>query len=533
MADFLSTLLITAGCAWLAALPILPLRRAAKIPAGIRLALLSLPAVLMLVPLPLLFHQTKILPASAPLQIGGVFPLAGPFIPPSGGEAAAAPVLLGTRGTVTVIVGLWGAGAAICLISQLAAFLSLRRFFAQRQAPPQEVTEQVAQLCGSLGIRRPPQAAVCPPLHTPLLTGILRPAILLPSVSFSSEELSLILRHELTHLKKRHLLLQALVRLAAAVHWFHPLGWLLLRWIPPLCEEDCDQTVSSALSHHQRKQYGLVVLRFSGAPAYSGCASLTSPRQNMERRLRSIMNPTHTTAKAKWLTALAAAVLCCSSCAFSYAVAPADVQSPQAPVSSQLGELPVENLPTSEEALPELPESAVSSKETPSEAPEASSSDVAQPPTEEISLLSKGPVDESVQQAQPSAEKTEEEEIPVSHPLGQATVSAAFGQINLFTYHEGLDLAADKGSEISAFCDGTVLEAAFDSKDGNYLILDHGGGLTTMYAHCDSLLVEAGEAVQRGQAIATVGQTGNATGPHLHFEIRQDGQSLDPEPYLD
>lgn len=67
---------------------------------------------------------------------------------------------------------------------------------------------------------------------------------------------------------------------------------------------------------------------------------------------------------------------------------------------------------------------------------------------------------------------------------------------------------------------------------GNAVIIDHGNGLATMYAHSQELYVSEGQTVQRGQAIAAVGSTGLSTGPHLHFEVRKDGEPVDPAAYL-
>ena len=100
-------------------------------------------------------------------------------------------------------------------------------------------------------------------------------------------------------------------------------------------------------------------------------------------------------------------------------------------------------------------------------------------------------------------------------------------------YHNGIDIPALKGTEITAVLDGKVLEAGFDAQEGNYLILDHGEGLETVYAHCQSLAVEAGMAVSQGEVIAAVGSTGVSTGPHLHFGVRQDGTYQDPVAYFD
>lgn len=99
-------------------------------------------------------------------------------------------------------------------------------------------------------------------------------------------------------------------------------------------------------------------------------------------------------------------------------------------------------------------------------------------------------------------------------------------------FHYGTDFAADAGTDIAAFADGTVLAAGQDAGYGNYVKLDHGSGFVTLYGHCSALLVQAGQTVTAGQTIARVGATGQATGPHLHFELIHEGVYLNPEFYL-
>lgn len=93
--------------------------------------------------------------------------------------------------------------------------------------------------------------------------------------------------------------------------------------------------------------------------------------------------------------------------------------------------------------------------------------------------------------------------------------------------HPGIDFAAEEGAEIYAVAGGIVTTADYDVEKGNYVVLDHGGGLETEYQHMKSLLVSAGQSVVQGQVLGYVGSTGNSTGPHLHFEARQDGAPAD------
>ena len=99
-------------------------------------------------------------------------------------------------------------------------------------------------------------------------------------------------------------------------------------------------------------------------------------------------------------------------------------------------------------------------------------------------------------------------------------------------FHQGLDIAAPMGTTITASAGGTVISAGWYGGYGNYILLDHGGGVATGYGHCSQIFVQAGQAIQKGQAIGAVGSTGASTGPHLHFEVRVNGQPVDPAPRL-
>jgi murein DD-endopeptidase MepM/ murein hydrolase activator NlpD len=96
------------------------------------------------------------------------------------------------------------------------------------------------------------------------------------------------------------------------------------------------------------------------------------------------------------------------------------------------------------------------------------------------------------------------------------------------TRHAGVDLAGDEGEPIRAAASGVVVRAGPRAGYGEAIELAHGDGRTTLYAHASELLVREGETVAAGQPIARVGETGRATGPHLHFEVRQGGQPVDP-----
>lgn len=113
----------------------------------------------------------------------------------------------------------------------------------------------------------------------------------------------------------------------------------------------------------------------------------------------------------------------------------------------------------------------------------------------------------------------------------RGSISSPFG-MRWGRMHDGIDIAASMGSQISAALDGTVNYAGWEDGYGNLIKINHGNGLETMYGHCSSILVKNGESVKKGQKIGLVGSTGNSTGPHVHFEVRVDGKPQNPMQYL-
>jgi murein DD-endopeptidase MepM/ murein hydrolase activator NlpD len=94
--------------------------------------------------------------------------------------------------------------------------------------------------------------------------------------------------------------------------------------------------------------------------------------------------------------------------------------------------------------------------------------------------------------------------------------------------HRGIDIAVSEGTPIRAAGGGMVAGAAFDPEYGLFVLIEHPGGYQTMYGHASRLLVEAGQHIEPGEIIALAGSTGRSTAPHLHFELRREGQLIDP-----
>jgi murein DD-endopeptidase MepM/ murein hydrolase activator NlpD len=104
--------------------------------------------------------------------------------------------------------------------------------------------------------------------------------------------------------------------------------------------------------------------------------------------------------------------------------------------------------------------------------------------------------------------------------------------LHITRMHSGCDFGAPIGTSIHCVADGEVIHSSYMRGYGNVVIVDHGGGLSTVYAHCSRINVNDGQRVRRGQVLGAVGNTGLSTGPHLHFEVRVNGRPVNPIKYL-
>lgn len=134
-------------------------------------------------------------------------------------------------------------------------------------------------------------------------------------------------------------------------------------------------------------------------------------------------------------------------------------------------------------------------------------------------------------------EKVKQETVPQGRPVKYSWVSSLFGKrrdpfTGLPEKHQGVDFAGRTGSDVTAVAGGIVTRARRNGAYGNLVEIDHGNGYMSRYAHNKDLLVKAGEVVKRGHVIATLGNTGRSTGPHVHFEVLKDGAQIDPMKFV-
>lgn len=376
---------------------------------------------------------------------------------------------------ITVLSWLWLGGLVLMLGVKLICYVAfLGKVKRHSHICEDEQSDKMMQeISNRLRIRRDVKLYWSSEIDTPLLMGFFRPSVYLPENSWTAEQRKMILLHEFFHLKGGHLFIQLFLLVATAVHWFNPVIYLVGGELKAALEESCDAAVLRQSSLKTRRLYGKTVLETAcrqrkEIPAIS--APFSARRSRLKDRCQRILVSDGTLCRGRGLVFGICAIMT------ALVIACALVPKPQVSADGQ-----------------------------------------------------KTPVTSVEQGIQPDgfSDRMENWLFPVE---GELYVTAPYGE-KFYSFHKGLDVTRDgiSGEEIHAAQSGVVVTAnTLPHSYGNYVVIDHGGGYQTTYAHCQSLTVAVGQQVVQGETIAYVGTTGNSTGPHLHFEVQKDGESLDP-----
>ncbi len=305
-------------------------------------------------------------------------------------------------------------------------------------------------------------------MTAPLTYGIFRPVILLPrDLAAGEEQLRCIVTHEYVHIRRFDALRKLVLALTLTVHWFNPAVWLLFHLAGRDMELFCDQIALKQLGEAQRKTYAGTLLQ--AAERQSERIPLCSffGKSMIEERILMMKQKKNVTVLAGILSVL---LLLGVTTAFA-----TTAEDPEAPYRGTAEAV--------EEPVPVVAE-----------------------PIEAGSEALVWPAE------------------------GCDTVSGPFGKTNPVTgvTTDHITIAGEKGTNILAVAAGTVVDSGWHNQWGNYLEIDHGNGLTTMYTHLDESKVDRDMTVEQGQIIATMGQSGTAIGPCLGFYLADGGETVDP-----
>lgn len=417
-------------------------------------------------------------------------------------------------------------------------------------------------------------------IETPFTAGFLKPVIYLPE-GLNQTDLEMVMEHEKTHIRRRDYLIKTVAYVITCIHWFNPLVWLSFKLMETDMETSCDEAVLKRVGYDKKKAYARTLLSMSKNHVMEiGSCPLAFGESHVKARIKNAVKQK----KVKTWIAVVSAVLVCGAAivllvnsggnktAENEVDVPYEVNTvsdsdnsdkaarSDAPVTDDVSETdnaPVtDNAPETDDA-PETDNAPVTDNASVTE--NAFVTDNASIIEEEIRLqritenapeTDDAPVtDESVEIPYEAEENPGNEtdgdaailregvytdqEILYSCPLEDITISAAYGTrihpvTGEETYHGGIDFAAQAGTPVYAAADGSVLETGTDSEYGNYIIILHDNGDMTYYTTCDEILAQEGQNVTRGEQIATVGNTGMSTGPHLHFAVSRGGAFIEP-----
>lgn len=306
-------------------------------------------------------------------------------------------------------------------------------------------------------------------LSAPVLIGLIKPVLYIPDGDLSDRETEYIFKHELTHFKRKDLWYKHFSSFVCTVHWFNPIVYLILREIDECCEISCDCETVKNYTDTQKSEYMRLILRLlqnSLTNTNSFSLTMTGARRTIERRFKMIRKYNK---KSKIITVISVfcAVILCGAAAYA---------------SGTLSNgLLMRRLGADENATVNL--ETVLSK---------------------IGFTNNGFL------------------------LPNGDITAPFGKQPNGKIHTGIDYSEKKGDPVYAGADGTVSEAKYSPSLGYYIIISHENEYTSLYAHLSEINVSEGDTALRGQIIGKVGASGMATGPHLHFEIRKNGEAVNP-----
>lgn len=477
-----------------------------------------------------------------------------------------------------ILTGTWLAGALGLLLWHGTGYLLARRRL--RAGSWEEPEDQVLMAALWKGEHGVPEVLRTGDTAAPLSLGLFRPLVFLPA-GLGEEETAMVLSHELAHVRRRDLWYKFLLLLVNAAHWFNPLVWWMCRQAGRNLEYCCDDAVVAGRDAAFRYDYGQVLLRHAahgaGIPLYA--TRLSSGGRQMKGRLMNLF-------LKKKTGVMLVAVALCGAVAVGALVT---VQSAQAetPMTAQeaLDELARSVTINDKELAFTIPaayekaddwriqvsgryqmgeegtmsvhlidndgtagrwkggEGAYSIPLTDYDLDRFESltlwafltGEDGEELEREVDLLAlrRGVLTDGADAIikwvdADAAEPTWVWPVPEYQEVTETFGTRVHPITGKKSSHDGVDISAPEGVAVLAVRSGTVAETGWDDTDGNYVLLDHGDGLTTLYGCLSTVSVQTGQAVAQGDVLGAVGSTGTATGPHLHLEAAQDGVLYDP-----
>ncbi len=312
-------------------------------------------------------------------------------------------------------------------------------------------------------------------VYSPCLYGFFNPCILLPDdieEKIHIDDLKYVIAHELAHYKRKDILIYMIIYILQIIYWFNPIVWYGLCKMKNDCEIACDALALSSFEEDEKENYGLCIINLleknRAKPYRIITTEFINKKRYLKRRIIMIKKFKEGSYKLSLVTILLFMLMSGVFLSNGNMKVSADDYSSSTPVINK----------------------------------------------EDIQLIEMiWPV--------PNSKR-------ISAPFGKRVHPVTKMERN----HTGIDIPGKEGEIIIAAADGKVVFSEFDEGYGKTIIIDHGNDLATVYAHCSELLVKENEEITSGTAIGKIGMTGASTGPHLHFEVRKDGEAVEPLDYF-
>ena len=373
--------------------------------------------------------------------------------------ASPAPLVL-PHWVLALAAGVWGLGALWMLARKLRARRALGRLVRSARPVTEETVLETLRRCREqLGLHQPVTLRASAAVFSPLVTGLVRPVILLPGTALEPQALRCLLLHELNHVRRRDLWVRLCSMAALVIHWYNPLFHMLDRTVREVGEERCDEDVAQLLDRRERLRYGRILLQMAaGSPGQAGpwALCLTS-REALERRLNQMLHTAPIKGRRRLLALLAAAaVLACGTAAALSVNAPLVTAPPESPASVQSAPQPERQ---------DTPDATTSQKtEQPQEEPLPPEEPAS--PQEVATETAPAQTEETVSETEEPAPASQPEEPAISQELQAIMETALRGDTALIVSRGGTLLPDD---DRESYCRvGDVYYKRYVDKNGMY-----------------------------------------------------------------
>ena len=416
-----------------------------------------------------------------------------------------------------------------------------------------EIEEIINKICREKKVKNI-SYAFSKSITTPMVVGIFKKRILLPENISETEDYEMILMHEIVHIKNKDIECKFILLLINSIYWFNPVIYKFIDQVEEVLELKCDEIVLENQPQVYKIKYAQVLLNQieeNRKLKYRFSLSFANKRRNIMKRFSNIVDKNKKKNMIGISCITASAIIISSAIIFSFP------NINFASIQEEMFNNEIANDSIFEENVVDNSVLVEDNNEVENEVTNTDDAEVVE--TKETKLISavtneeigvakdadtileekKEELNESTIQS--NNEEKEFENGVISKnvaaipelicPLEKYVITSRFGKRSN-GIHTGLDFNAVQGTPIKAAASGTVIYSGYKGSYGNLVIIDHGNDFQTWYAQCSKLHVEVNQEVNQGEIIAEVGSTGNSTGPHLHFETRNNNTPVNPQKIL-